>query len=59
MSLNLDGFIRVQLVHINDATGLLELAFELLTNRNDIAILDNLLRELVEELLLRQWVEAF
>ena len=38
--------------------GLLEFLFELLSDRYDISILDDLLGELIEELLLRQWVET-
>ena len=55
---DLNWLIRIQLVDIDVTTCLLEFLFELLAYRHDVAVLDKLLRELVEELLLCHRVEA-
>ena len=56
--LHLDRLVRVQLVDVDVAARLLEFLFEFLTDRNDVAIFNKLLRELVEEFLLRHWVQT-
>ena len=55
---HLNWLIRIQLVDVDVTTRLLEFLFELLAYRDDVAVLDKLLGELVEELLLCHRVEA-
>ena len=55
MSLDLDGLVRIQLVHV-DLVGLSEFLLKFLTNGNNVTVLNHLLRELIQELLLRHWV---
>ena len=58
MRLHLDRLIRIQLVNIDLPIGLLEFLFELFSDWNDISIFNDLLGELVQELLLRHWIQS-
>jgi len=53
-----DRFIRVEFVHVDHASCLLELLFELFSDGNQLAVLDHLLGELVEELLLGHGIQT-
>jgi len=57
MGYSLYRFIRIEFVNIN-MIRFLEFLFKLLTDRYDVSIFDNLLRELVQEFLLGHWIQT-
>ena len=58
MRLNFNWFVRVQFLDVDQTSRFLEFLLEFFSDRNNVAVLDNLLGELIEEFLFGKRVEA-
>lgn len=58
MRLNFNWFVRVQFLDVDQTSRFLEFLLEFFSDRNNVAVFDNLLGELIEEFLFGKRVEA-